>query len=212
MNLHIGQLDEMVVSYYTLQILTILDSIHSAGIVHGDIRIGNFMVRSLSESFNDFDVTGEQGWTNFALCLKDWSASINLSAFPVGQKFQIEPNLESTESGECWEFRNGKEWTFEPDWYGACGIIHILAFGDLLETNLLELPGSEEKPQFDLAQSVPESWTSDVDLWNDIFFTLLNLSHASFESKALSKLCARVHSHLLKFEKSEILASLKKLG
>jgi hypothetical protein len=204
-------LDEMIVAYFTLQILTILDALHSTGIVHGDLRIGNFMVRSLSESFNDFDVTGSQGWTNFALCLKDWSASINLNAFPVGQKFQIEPSLEQADSGECWEFRNGKEWTFEPDWYGASGIIHILIFGELIETNMYETSGSGQRPKFSLEQQVDDSWTSDSALWKDTFDTLLNLSHTSIQANPLKELCSRIESHLLKFEKSEILACLKKL-
>lgn len=165
--------------------ISILETIHSLNIIHGDFSINNLMIKG-SNSSNIKD--------KFNLILTDFSAAIDISAFNNSEQTFVLPsstkssltNNDEIESLECWEFRNGAPWTLEPDWYNAANVIHELIFGTPLTitenyTGLAKsVNGVPQKPFIEINNILPVQWNGEI--WGHAFTTLLNLSHTELES------------------------------
>lgn len=196
-------------AFWSLKVLTILEGLHSRRIIHGDIQINNFMIRG----------KGENPRKKFDLVLNDFSASIDMTDCPESQTFQIESTsltpaedelmMDSDElaSSECWEFRHNCEWTFEPDWFGAAGVLHTLIFGEPLSitesSTGISSHSASQKPFIDIRNSLPVHWNGEM--WVHAFTTLLNLSHKDLEAgvnpleslKTEFRVFISKHDHLL---------------
>jgi hypothetical protein len=169
-------LDEILVAYWTWEILRIVQIIHKSNILHGDINIHNFHLRKSHCLSDRFDPTDE-GWKQNGLTLLDWGAAIDLNAFEDDQRFQIAASHDPTTIAvECVEFRNGGSWRYEPDFYGVACVLYILVFGTVLETN----EGKAKKPNLSIAHSIKDTWHPTV--WKELFDVLLNTTdHARLE-------------------------------
>jgi checkpoint serine/threonine-protein kinase len=164
-----SSLEEIVVVFWIWEILGILLTLQQAGIIHGDFSLHNFYLKKTSTVQDRFNPTGKGGWGQFGLVLLDWACSIDMEAFPPGQKFEITAsNDPSSIDNECYEFRNGGTWTWEPDYYGTACILHLLMFGTPLETN----EGDFSKPNLNIKKEIPNGWNQS--LWNRLFLVLLN--------------------------------------
>ncbi len=169
-----------MVAFLSFQILSILDTCHNANVIHGDVRIGNFLI-----DLNSIDKR-ISSWNSVRLVLTDWSAIINLGAFPKGQKFKIDSSpAEADTTGECYEFRHGEEWVYEQDWYGAASTIHILMFGKEIESNLEEVKSPGKRPYMKLKPFEKSGW--QTSLWRELLEGLLNLTFKDCGSRPLLK-------------------------
>jgi hypothetical protein len=173
---------------------------------------------------------GENPRKKFDLILNDFSASIDMCDCPEFQTFIIENNSMMDEiltdsdellNPECWEFRNNYAWTFEPDWFGAAGVIHTLIFGEPLsitESNTgISSHSSSQKPFIDIRKSIPIQWNGEM--WVHAFTSLLNLSHKDLDGdmnplgslKSEFHVFVSKHDHLLDDAFSRCKFDLKKI-
>lgn len=56
-------MDELVAAYYTAELLRTLECVHAAGIIHGDVKADNVLIRCDTDDLtyaSPFDATGRR--------------------------------------------------------------------------------------------------------------------------------------------------------
>ncbi|SCU97221.1 LANO_0E15478g1_1 [Lachancea nothofagi CBS 11611] len=160
-----GPLDELLVMYFAVELMKVMECIHDVGIIHGDLKPDNCMIRfeESSESLPDYDANGENGWNRKGVYLIDFGRSFDLTLVPTGTKFKANWK---TDQQDCSEMREGRTWTYEADYYGLAGIIHAMLFGRFIETRTLP------NQTYTLINSFKRYWR--LDIWPPLFDMLLN--------------------------------------
>ncbi|GAA5857604.1 hypothetical protein JCM9279_006482 [Rhodotorula babjevae] len=170
--------DELLAMFFVVELVRTLEGFHTSGFVHGDLKIDNCLLR-LEEVpggarawASTFAPTGANGWGHKGLKLIDFGRSLDLLAFPHGQTF----STTNQDPGEldCAEMREGRPWTFEPDYYGAASVAFNLLFGRNIET--VRVPVDDAQPEGPTKWTLAHSWRRyyQVDLWTRLFDMLLN--------------------------------------
>ncbi|EYU42135.1 hypothetical protein ABFS82_13G031200 [Erythranthe guttata] len=179
-----GSMEEVLCIYYTIEMLRILETLHDVGIIHGDFKPDNLLMRysrdDPTEDENDFRLR-DGTWRDQGLCLVDWGRGIDLSLFPKGTKFIGDSR---TSGFRCIEMQENKPWTFQVDMYGLCVIVHLMLHNSYMEIekrasfdgNFVYQPKSHYK----------RYW--NVDLWKKMFEKLLNTEPAEDHKKLLQSL------------------------
>ncbi|KAI9103122.1 hypothetical protein DFS34DRAFT_607527 [Phlyctochytrium arcticum] len=181
-----GGVDEALAAFWAIELLRILEGVHAAGFIHRDIKPDNILLRldTPQEEWSDqYHADGSAGWHSKGLLIVDWGTSIDKSKFESDQRFIVEfeeaakakkkrnKNIKVDSSTECWEFRNSKSWTFEPDWYGAACVLHVLLFGKYMEVEE-EAAAGGGRPRQILKTALKRYW--QVNIWKPLFDLLLN--------------------------------------
>ncbi|KAJ3022505.1 hypothetical protein HKX48_006047 [Thoreauomyces humboldtii] len=179
--------DEVLAAFWGVEMLKTIEAVHATGIVHRDIKVDNFLVR-LDEGQEEWEGVyksdGTCGWEDKGVVLIDWGTSIDTRRFEPKQRYVSDLDGKKTEgrgakankpdpSVECWELRNDRSWTYEPDWYGAAGVLHVLLFGRYME--VIEDASDRDptgRPTLKIATNFKRYW--QVDLWKSLFDLLLN--------------------------------------
>ena len=70
--------------FFMIEILSILEAVHSCNIIHADIKPDNFVIQTIPECKTTSDL-----FENGPVCLKliDFGRSIDMKAFPQGTSF-----------------------------------------------------------------------------------------------------------------------------
>ena len=118
-------IDPMVVGFIGSQIAEVIGYIHRAKIIHSDIKPDNFVVLDyLTE-----DEPRNQYGRPFVKLI-DWGRGIDMSYF----KNQTFKGRAGTDGFDCSEMIEGRPWTYQTDYYGFIGTIHVLIFGAYMKT------------------------------------------------------------------------------
>ncbi|GJN94151.1 hypothetical protein Rhopal_007225-T1 [Rhodotorula paludigena] len=169
--------DELLAMFFVVELLRALEGFHSAGFVHGDLKIDNCLLRledvpgGARAWAATYDPSGANGWSSKGLKLIDFGRTIDLSAFPAGQTFS---SNQETDQYDCAEMREGRPWTFEPDYFGAASIAHTVLFGRYIETKQVPIVEGDAAgaQKWVLAQTFKRYY--QADLWTRLFDMLLN--------------------------------------
>ncbi|KAG7089568.1 hypothetical protein E1B28_011238 [Marasmius oreades] len=168
-------LDELLVMFFTIELLRILESMHSAGFIHGDLKIDNCLLRledipgGNSAWSSVYQPSGEGGWNAKGLKLIDFGRTIDTRLFPANQQFIGEWEVDER---DCPELREGRPWTFQTDYFGLAGIIYCMFFGKYIQgASLTQLNGKTK-----IATPFKRYW--QTDLWTRLFELLLNPTQA----------------------------------
>lgn len=179
----VGQtMDELLCIYYTIEMLYILETLHSVGIIHGDFKPDNLLIRyARGELIEDGfrDRTGS--WHDQGLCLVDWGRGIDLNLFPDEKGF----NGDSRTSGfRCIEMQEKRLWKFQVDTYGLCVVAHMMLHNNYMEIHKKATTdgGFVYQPK----ASFKRYWNSE--LWKNLFTKLLNGTPVDDDSKLLREL------------------------
>lgn len=105
---------------WTVEMLHIVEHLHTCGIVHGDIKPDNFLVRSLPSVERAAPT----------LQLIDYGRSIDMTLFPAGTTFT---RVVTTKDFQCVEMQTGQPWTFQTDLYGLASTVHCMLIGDYMK-------------------------------------------------------------------------------
>jgi checkpoint serine/threonine-protein kinase len=184
-------LDEAVAMFFSVELLRTLDALHTVGILHGDLKADNCLVRLDSahdittndEQYWDpaYTSTGESGWSSKGLVLIDFGRSVNMYAFKPDVVFLADWK---TDKHDCPEQREARPWTIQADLWGAASILHVLLFGKVLEELAIPdttSPTTEEgtipslggiKKRYKPKDLFKRYWASDI--WADMFDVLMN--------------------------------------
>lgn len=139
-----GVLDEAVAMFLTVELLRAVEAMHAIGILHGDLKADNCLVRltppsptlsaSSSASADTWDAEyqpdGSGGWASKGLCLIDFGRGIDLRQFRPEVQFIADWK---TDKDDCAEMREMRPWTWQVDYWGVAGVAHNLLFGKFIE-------------------------------------------------------------------------------
>ena len=194
-----GVLDEIVAMFFTVELLRTVDAMHAQGILHGDLKADNCLVRlsPISPQSEDWDLQfhrdGSFGWASKGLCLIDFGRGIDLRHFRADVGFVADWK---TGKADCVEMRELRPWTWQVDYWGMAGVIHSLLFGKYIEDMPVDAHGATAKhhdlgaggegetalaevgiktgkmKRYKLKESLKRYW--QTDLWAPLFELLLN--------------------------------------
>lgn len=143
--------DEELCIFFTVELLKIIEKLHTIGIIHGDLKADNCMI--------DFQIDDPIG---SKMILIDFGRSIDLSLFPENTQFT---NSWEADQQDCPQMNNNQSWSFEADYYGIAAIIHTLLFGKYIEIETLKSGKNKLKENF------KRYWKSE---WIGLFDILIN--------------------------------------
>jgi len=128
--------DELVAIFFTIELLKLVEGLHAADIIHGDLKIDNCLVRlevGKRAWASQYDRTGKGGWNLCGIRLIDFGRAADLRLFPAGRKQRFVADWK-TDARDCVEMREGRDWSFETDYFGLASIAYCLLFGKYIGT------------------------------------------------------------------------------
>ncbi|MCJ1281723.1 hypothetical protein MMC26_001045 [Xylographa opegraphella] len=184
----VPSLDEPLALFFAVELLRTIDALHAHGLMHGDLKADNCLVRLPPLPDADwapaYSPTGAGGWVAKGLTLIDFGRGIDMRAFHPTVSFIADWK---TSKQDCPEMRNARPWSFHADYWGLAGVVHVLLFGRWLDDVLLKpgpasgVPGAsvDERqigpsalPRHRLREPLRRYWATE--LWGAFFDALLN--------------------------------------
>lgn len=170
-------LDESVAMWLSVELLRTMDDIHKVGLLHGDLKADNCLVRfEAGELDVPYDRHGDGGWSNKGMMLIDFGRGIDTKAFKPEARFAVDWDVEET---DCPEIREARPWKWELDLFGAAGVIHSLLFGKYIETVAIGGGGLGQRKEWKLKENLKRYWEKEI--WTDVFHVLINGGHKKEE-------------------------------
>lgn len=188
-----GGLEESLAMFFSIELFRTIEALHANGILHGDIKADNCLVRLDDQSTDEaptkalslldlgadhpspdgrdsihYSPNGAYGWRNKGLTLIDFGRGIDMTAFSPGVQF-----IADWETGthECNEIREMRPWSHQIDLYGIAGVIHVLLFGKYIESSAVRTSNGTTHT-YRIRESLKRYW--DRKVWADVFDLLLN--------------------------------------
>jgi len=163
-------LDELLVMFFTIEIMRFLEGMHNAGFIHGDLKIDNCLLRledvpgGASALSSIYQPSGDGGWKYKGVKIIDFGRALDTRLFPQGQQFTGDW---PTDARDCFELRENRPWTYQTDYFGLAGIIYCMLFGKYIDVSSVT-PESPHK----ITTPFKRYWQND--LWTRLFELLLN--------------------------------------
>lgn len=204
-----GVLDEAVAMFFTVELLRTVETMHSVGILHGDLKADNCLVRlpPAAKWDPEYHASGAGGWAHKGLCLIDFGRGIDLRQFTPQVQFIADWK---TGKADCSEMREMRPWTWQVDYWGMAGVAHSLLFGKYIEDVALDTRHHRPSPsssssstpgpaalesnelglgiaarRWKIKEPLKRYW--QTDLWATLFDALLNpAAHASSDDNEAS--------------------------
>lgn len=177
-------LDELLVMFFSVELLRLLEGLHAAGFIHGDVKIDNCLLRledvpgPATAWSSVYDPAGDGGWSYKGIKMIDFGRTIDTKLFPPNQEFIGDW---ATDARDCLEMREGRPWTYQTDYFGLAGIIYCMLYGKYIEASSVVSAVStpDGQPRCKLATPFKRYWQGE--LWARLFDLLLNptLVHAN---------------------------------
>lgn len=194
-----GVLDESIAMFFTVELLRTMEDMHTVGILHGDLKADNCLVRLLPCSTNSFPsssterwdseyhASGDGGWFSKGLCLIDFGRGIDMHHFTPDVQFIADWK---TGKADCAEMREMRPWTWQVDYWGMAGVAHSLLFGKYIEDVAIDINSRDggigstaargsgtaslgaSARKWKLKEPLKRYW--QTDLWAPLFDALLN--------------------------------------
>jgi len=170
-----GGMDETLAMFFTVELLRTVEALHKHGIIHGDLKADNILVRldegSLSEG--SFDPSGANSWNTKGITLIDFGRAIDMKVFAPTTQFVADW---PTTSADCAEMRELRPWTYQVDYHALAGTVHSLLFGKYMSTIADKGPavalGTAGGKTYRIRETLKRYW--QTELWSRLFSLLLN--------------------------------------
>jgi checkpoint serine/threonine-protein kinase len=169
-------LDELLVMFFTIELVRLLEGMHGTGFIHGDLKIDNCLLRledvpgGTSAWSSVYQPSGQGGWSYKGIKVIDFGRTIDTRLFPPGQTFVADWKIDAR---DCQEMRENRSWTFQTDYFGLAGIIYCMLFGKYIEgSSVVMSPSSGTGQHYKIATPFKRYW--QIELWTKLFTILLN--------------------------------------
>ena len=168
-------LDELLVMFFSIELLRLVEGMHQAGFIHGDLKIDNCLLRledvpgGAAALSSIYSPTGEQGWSYKGIKLIDFGRTIETGLFPVGQQFLADWSVDAK---DCFEMRERRPWTYQADYFGLAGIVYCLLFGKYIEASSVTTNTDGTNKRFKISTPFKRYWQGNI--WSSLFDVLLN--------------------------------------
>ena len=142
-------MDEILAIFFTIELLRLVEGLHSAGFIHGDLKIDNCLVRleSIPESEGgnaswapQYKRDGSEGWNRKGVRLIDFGRAIDLDLWPAREKQQFLADWPVDER-DCTEIKEGKSWSYQTDYAGLASVAYCMLFGKYIQTEVVQQDG-----------------------------------------------------------------------
>ncbi|KAI9784261.1 MAG: hypothetical protein M1835_003622 [Candelina submexicana] len=170
-----GVMDETLVMFFTIELFRTVESLHSKGILHGDLKADNCLVRfdpvADSEWSSRYRPDGTGGWNAKGIALIDFGRGIDMKTFRHDVQFIADWK---TGPQDCAEMREMRPWTYQVDYHGLAGIIHSLLFGKYIDTVAEKgaALGNGATRTHRIREGLKRYWQQEI--WGEVFDLLLN--------------------------------------
>ncbi|KAI0926092.1 hypothetical protein AcV5_008647 [Taiwanofungus camphoratus] len=155
-------LDELLVMFFAIELMRLLEGLHNAGFIHGDVKIDNCLLRledvpgPASAWSSAYQPSGEGGWSYKGIKMIDFGRTIDTRLFPAGQRYVAEW---PTDARDCLDMREGRPWTFQTDYFGLAGIIYCMLYGKYIEApSVVPASAAEEEQRYKLSTPFKRYW------------------------------------------------------
>ena len=160
---------EVLAAYFGIELLIILEKLHQAKIIHGDIKPDNFLVQRIpTVNIQASSASDMFSSINPALILIDFGISVDMSLFPQGTEFTHAFEAKDIRTPEMIE---GKKWSYQVDYFGVASILYTLLFGSYMKMN-------KNAEGLYMPQGQMKRWWS-ATVWNSFFKSFLNIESSS---------------------------------
>ncbi|KAK7257417.1 hypothetical protein RIF29_31389 [Crotalaria pallida] len=104
-------MEEVLCIYYTTEMLHMVETMHDVGLIHGDFKPDNLLIRYARGDLTEDEFLDRSGcWRDQGLCLVDWGRGIDLQLFPDHIMFKGDCR---TSGFRCIEMQEDKPWKFQ---------------------------------------------------------------------------------------------------
>ncbi|CZT02860.1 hypothetical protein WAI453_012126 [Rhynchosporium graminicola] len=171
-----GVMDETLVMFFAIELFRTMEALHSKGILHGDLKADNCLVRL--DQIPDSDVwspkfrrDGTGGWNKKGVALIDFGRGIDMQVFRPDVQFIADWK---TGPQDCAEMRELRPWTYQIDYHGLAGILHSMLFGKYIDTIADKSAGlgAGSNRTWRIKESLKRYWQTEI--WGAAFDLLLN--------------------------------------
>lgn len=178
-----GVMDEQLAMFFTIELFRTVEALHAKGIIHGDLKADNILVRFDALQKGEWDSVyqrdGRDGWASKGISLIDFGRGIDMKAFKSDVQFIADwPTTEA----DCAEMRELRPWTYQIDYHGLAGIVHNLLFGKYISTVAERgaTLGAGATKTYKIKESLKRYWQTEI--WHECLDLLLNpLMHLESE-------------------------------
>lgn len=126
-----GGVSELVSAWCAIELLRCLEVLHSASILHNDVKPDNVLLRLGGAEWSEWDASG--WWPDRGLLLIDYGESIDLAEYHPGAVFVGDVH---TANFRCVPMLSNAPWRWQPDTFGALGCIHALLHGSWMRVEV----------------------------------------------------------------------------
>ncbi|KAG6967391.1 hypothetical protein JG687_00004292 [Phytophthora cactorum] len=163
---------EVLAVYYGIKMLRCIEMLHSAKVLHGDIKPDNWLMIPGNPSSELSMITQEphtdKDFHAGDLHLIDYGRSIDLSLYPEGTVFKGNCHAKGF---QCVEMLTHRPWTHQVDTFAFCGTVHCMLFGEYMEVKPRR--NAKGATHWGIVKQFKRYW--QVDMWTDFFHDLLNV-------------------------------------
>ncbi|XP_047178646.1 mitotic checkpoint serine/threonine-protein kinase BUB1 isoform X1 [Vigna umbellata] len=161
-------MEEVLCIYYTIEMLHMVETLHGVGLIHGDFKPDNLLIRYARSDLTEDGFLNRSGpWCDEGVCLVDWGRGIDLQLFPDHTVFTGDCR---TSGFRCIEMLEKKPWKFQVDAYGLCGIVHVMLHGSYMEVVKKE----QSDGGYVYLPRLPFKRYWNIELWKSFFTKMLN--------------------------------------
>ena len=170
-------MDEALAMFFTVELLRTVEGLHNKGIIHGDLKADNVLMRFDTPPHDSSEVSsrymrdGTGGWSCKGISLIDFGRGMDMRAFTPNVQFIADWETGDT---DCAEMRELRPWTFQADYHGLAAIMHTMLFGRYIETVAEKGAslGAGAAMTFRLKENLKRYWQTEI--WGEAFSLLLN--------------------------------------
>ncbi|KAH6650165.1 Mad3/BUB1 homology region 1-domain-containing protein [Chaetomium tenue] len=175
-----GVMDEQLAMFFSIELLRTVEALHAKQIMHGDLKADNCLLRlnldnNHPELSSQYHASGAGGWAGRGVTLIDFGRAIDARAFTPDVRFVADWK---TTAQDCAEMREGRPWTWQIDYHGLAGTLHVLLFGKYIETVRCDAGGlglatsGVGGRRYRTRESLKRYWQTEI--WAECFDLLLN--------------------------------------
>ncbi|XP_042393422.1 mitotic checkpoint serine/threonine-protein kinase BUB1-like isoform X1 [Zingiber officinale] len=196
-------MEELLCIYYTIEMLQMLETLHGVGIIHGDFKPDNLLVRYARKELTEASFINRSGpWRDQGLCLVDWGRGIDLNLFPANTRFTGDSR---TSGFLCIEMQENQPWKYQVDTYGLCVIVHMMLHGTYMTIEKKVNPDGS----YHYGPKLPFKRYWNSELWKTLFSELLNVGSHDSDVELLRSLRESFEKYM--FGEPKLISKLKYL-